>query len=78
LSCANAWGEEFNYAWLHRSNGDSHETGKLTPDGKPDPRIFSTECNHEGIRLGTSVGLFARTGGKEHVTARYREFWRDR
>ena len=62
-------GEEFNYAWLHRLNGDSHETGKLTPDGKPDPRIFSTECNHEGIRLGTSVGLFAKTGGKEHVTA---------
>ena len=67
--------EEFNYAWLDCLNGDSRETGKLTPDGQPDPSIFSTEYNREGIRLGTSVGLFAKTGGKEPVTVRYREFW---
>jgi len=67
--------EEFNYAWLDCLNGDSRETGKLTPDGKPDPSIFSTEYNREGIRLGTSVGLFAKTGGSEQVTVRYREFW---
>ena len=67
--------EEFNYAWLDCLNGDSRETGKLTPDGKPDPSIFSTEYNREGIRLGTAVGLFAKTGGKEPVTVRYREFW---
>jgi hypothetical protein len=66
---------EFNYAWLDCLNGDSRETGKLTPDGQPDPSIFSTEYNREGIRLGTSVGLFAKTGGKEPVTVRYREFW---
>lgn len=51
------------------------ETGKLTPEGRPDPSIFSTEYNREGIRLGTSVGLFAKTGGTEPVTVRYREFW---
>jgi hypothetical protein len=67
--------EEFNYAWVDCLNGDSRETGKLTPDGKPDPSVFSTEYNREGIRLGTSVGLFAKTGGKEPVTVRYREFW---
>lgn len=67
--------EEFNYAWLDCLNGDSRETGKLTPDGQPDPSVFSTEYNREGIRLGTSVGLFAKTGGKEPVTVRYREFW---
>jgi hypothetical protein len=67
--------EEFNYAWLDCLNGDSRETGKLTPEGNPDPSIFSTEYNREGIRLGTSVGLFAKTGGKEQVTVRYREFW---
>ena len=67
--------EEFNYAWLDCLNGDSRETGKLTPDGKPDPSIFSTEYNREGIRLGTSVGLFAKTGDTEPVTVRYREFW---
>ena len=67
--------EEFNYAWVDCLNGDSRETGKLTPDGQPDPSIFSTEYNREGIRLGTSVGLFAKTGGTEPVTVRYREFW---
>ena len=67
--------QEFNYAWLDCLNGDSRETGKLTPEGNPDPSIFSTEYNREGIRLGTSVGLFAKTGGEEHVTVRYREFW---
>lgn len=66
---------EFNYAWLDCLNGDSRETGKLTPDGQPDPSIFSTEYNREGIRLGTTVGLFAKTGGKEPVTVRYRDFW---
>jgi hypothetical protein len=66
---------EFNYAWLDCLNGDSRETGKLTPDGQPDPSIFSTEYNREGIRLGTAVGLFAKTGGEEPVTVRYREFW---
>ena len=67
--------EEFNYAWLDCLNGDSRETGKLTPDGKPDPSIFSTEYNREGIRLGTSIGLFAKTGDSEELTVRYREFW---
>lgn len=67
--------EEFNYAWIDCLNGDSRETGKLTPDGKPDPSVFSTEYNREGIRLGTAVGLFAKTGGTEAITARYREFW---
>jgi hypothetical protein len=50
-------------------NGQGHA------DGQPDPSIFSTEYNREGIRLGTSVGLFAKTGGKDPVTVRYREFW---
>ncbi len=67
--------EEFNYAWLDCLNGDSRETGKLTPDGRPDPSIFSTEYNREGIRLGTSVGLFAKTGRTEPLEVRYREFW---
>jgi len=34
-------------------NGGSRETGKLTFDGKPDPSVFATESNPEGIRLGT-------------------------
>ena len=67
--------EEFNEAWIDCLNGDSRETGKLTPDGKPDPSIFSTEYNREGIRLGTAIGLFAKTGGAEPLAMHYREFW---
>ena len=38
--------------------------------------MFSTEYNREGIRLGTSVGLFAKTGAANpQALVRYREFW---
>ena len=30
---------EFDKLWLDCMNGDSRETGKLTPDGKPDPSV---------------------------------------
>ncbi len=57
-------------------NGDSRETGKLTPDGKPDPSVFSTEYNHEGIRVGTAIGVMARAETHvEHARVRFREFW---
>jgi hypothetical protein len=68
--------EEFQYAWIDCLNGDSRETGKRTPDGMPDPSVFSTEYNKAGIRLGTSIGLFAKTEETEaHALVRYREFW---
>jgi hypothetical protein len=67
---------KFDYAWIDCLNGDSRETGKLTPDGQSDPSVFSTEYNRQGIRLGTSVGLFAKTGAaKPQAVVRYREFW---
>ena len=58
-------------------NGDSRETGKLTPDGKPDPSVFSTEWNREGIRVGTAIGLFVkRSRARESETAvHFRHFW---
>jgi hypothetical protein len=48
---------EFQHGWIDCLNGDSRETGKRTPDGQPDPSVFSTEYNKAGIRLGTAVGL---------------------
>ncbi|MEJ7712927.1 MAG: hypothetical protein WKF84_24565 [Pyrinomonadaceae bacterium] len=45
---------------MTRLNGDSRETGKQTPEGKPDPSVFSTAYNREGIRVGTAIGLLAR------------------
>ena len=51
---------EFDKLWFDCMNGDSRETGKLTPDGKPDPSVFSTEYNREGIRVGTAVCVIVR------------------
>ena len=67
----------FDAIWLDCMNGDSRETGKLTPDGNPDPSVFSTEWNREGIRVGTSIGLFVKRGGeRENETeVHFRHFW---
>jgi hypothetical protein len=57
-------------------NGDSRETGKLTPDGKPDPSVFSTKYNKEGIRLGTAIGLMVRREKRSKQPDIYfRHFW---
>jgi hypothetical protein len=67
---------EFDKLWFDSMNGDSRETGKLTPEGKPDPSVFSTEYNREGIRVGTAIGLMARKKKRDaHPTVRYRQFW---
>ena len=72
---------EFQHIWIDCLNGDSRETGKRTPDGEPDPSAFSTEYNKAGIRLGTAIGLFAKTGkeeaqkGEVQSVVRYRDFW---
>ncbi len=69
--------EGFDAIWLDCMNGDSRETGKLTPDGKPDPSVFSTEWNREGIRVGTTIGLFVkRSRFRDGETAvHFRHFW---
>jgi hypothetical protein len=57
-------------------NGDSRETGKLTPEGKPDPSIFSTDHNREGIRVGTAIAVMARTDTRSKMArVLFREFW---
>ncbi|MEI6046602.1 MAG: type ISP restriction/modification enzyme, partial [Chloroflexota bacterium] len=79
---------EFDKLWFDSLNGDSRETGKLTPEGKPDPSIFSTQYNREGIRLGTAVSLLvckqevSRQSGilqdkqEGHLSlVRFRQFW---
>jgi len=67
---------EFDSLWFDCMNGDSRETGKLTPDGKPDPSIFSTEYNPEGIRLGTAIGLLVREANRvKQPVVHFRQFW---
>lgn len=67
---------EFDKFWLDCMNGDSRETGKLTPDGKPDPSVFSTDFNREGIRVGTAVCVIVRKPvRKKKPIVRFRHFW---
>ncbi|MFL6210272.1 MAG: type ISP restriction/modification enzyme [Pyrinomonadaceae bacterium] len=68
--------EVFDEIWIDSLNGDKHETGKLTPDGKPDPSVFSTRFNREGIQVGTAISLLVRR--EDHAEAhgvKFRQFW---
>lgn len=67
----------FDAVWVDSLNGDSRETGKLTPGGLPDPSVFSTPTNREGIRVGTAISTFVRRDGEHerNVEAHYRAFW---
>ncbi len=68
--------QEFDSLWFDCLNGDSRETGKLTPEGKPDPSVFSTEYNREGIRVGTAVSLMVRRPKRaKNPSVFFRQFW---
>ena len=68
--------EEFDKLWFDCMNGDSRETGKLTPEGKPDPSVFSTPYNREGIRVGTAVCVIVRKPKRmKKAIVRFRHFW---
>ncbi|TGS97478.1 DNA methyltransferase [Mesorhizobium sp. M2D.F.Ca.ET.171.01.1.1] len=57
-------------------NGDRFRTGKTTPEGKPDPSIFSTEHNREGIQVGTAIATLIRKDEHEpSPTVAFRNLW---
>jgi len=67
---------EFDSIAVDSLNGDKYKTGKVTPEGKPDPSIFSTPTNREGIQVGTAVTTLVRK--REHQPARevsFRNLW---
>ncbi len=67
---------EFDTIWIDCMNGDSRETGKMTPEGLPDPSVFSTKYNREGIRVGTAVSVFVRRAVRaDKPDVRFRNFW---
>ena len=41
-------------------NGDKFKTGKTTPDGRPDPSIFSAPGDPVGIQVGTAITTLVR------------------
>jgi len=68
--------DQFDCIWIDSLNGDKYKTGKTTPDGKPDPSIFSTESNREGIQVGTAVTLLVRRGAPSGTsTVHFRSLW---
>ena len=68
--------EEFDAMWFDNMNGDSRATGKRTPDGRPDPSVFSTEYHSVGIKVGTAIATLVRTSPRHQApTVYYRNFW---
>ncbi|WP_436888415.1 type ISP restriction/modification enzyme [Nocardiopsis dassonvillei] len=68
---------EFDDISIDNLNGDSRETGKKTPNGEPDPSIFSTRLNPSGITRGVAISMLIRTAEyvESSTTVRYRDFW---
>lgn len=67
---------EFGTVIIDSLNGDKYRTGKTTPDGAPDPSIFSTPFNREGIQVGTAIALLVRRNEHQtNPTVRFRDLW---
>ena len=52
--------EAFDAIRIDCLNGDKYKTGKTTPDGAPDPSIFSTPEDPVGIQVGTAITTLVR------------------
>ena len=60
-------------------NGDKYKTGKMAPDGTPDPSIFSSESDPVGIQVGTAIATLVRK--TDHAPAGeigFRHLWGQR
>ena len=57
-------------------NGDKYKTGKVSPDGLPDPSIFSTEGAPVGIQVGTAITTLVRKANHAPADAvGFRHLW---
>ena len=68
--------EAFDVIRIDNLNGDKYKTGKTTPDGAPDPRIFSTPGDPVGIQVGTAITTLVRKA--DHRPAKevgFRHLW---
>jgi hypothetical protein len=52
--------ETFDTITVDCLNGDKYKTGKKTPEGLPDPSVFSTPANPAGIQVGTAIVTMVR------------------
>ena len=60
--------QEFDAVRIDNLNGDKYRTGKTTPDGDPDPSIFSTPEDPVGIQVGTAITTLVRKA--DHTAAK--------
>ena len=68
--------EAFDIVRIDCLNGDKYKTGKSTPDGDPDPSIFSTPEVPVGIQVGTAITTLVRKA--DHAPADnigFRHLW---
>ena len=68
--------EAFDAIRIDCLNGDKYKTGKVAPDGSPDPSIFSTEGDPVGIQVGTAIATLVRK--KDHAPTKrigFRHLW---
>ena len=68
--------EAFDAIRIDCLNGDKYKTGKVAPDGSPDPSIFSTEGDPVGIQVGTAIATLVRKA--DHAPAEavgFRHLW---
>ena len=68
--------EAFDAIRIDCLNGDKYKTGKVAPDGSPDPSIFSTEGDPVGIQVGTAITTLVRMA--DHAPAKevdFRHLW---
>ena len=52
--------EAFDAIRIDCLNDDKYKTGKTTPEGAPDPSIFSTPEDPVGIQVGTAIATLVR------------------
>lgn len=68
--------ESFDAIRIDSLNGDKYRTGKVAPDGSPDPSIFSTPLNREGIQVGTAIAtLIRKQESKSEGFIEFRNLW---
>ena len=68
--------ESFDAIRIDSLNGDKYKTGKTTPEGTPDPSIFSTPDDPVGIQVGTAITTLIRKADHSPAgTVGFRHLW---
>ena len=68
--------EAFDTIRIDNLNGDKYKTGKTTPEGAPDPSIFSSPEKPVGIQVGIAITTLVRKANHSPTrTIGFRNLW---